>query len=1701
MEKQEELMLTRRQKTLSSISNFVPLNIILNQPIGVSFTLTVPKSFTIEQLARQIEAEYAFLVEREVGDTRYPVIECGALFDHVELKSKGRNRRGIKSGSKDKNLDGEEGNQDYYDDDDDEEEIIDEREEAESRGVQLRFSDRVEDVLDRDSTVHVVNIDQGLGKGRALSLTNLALVVGHEDILSDNDTSPEILSTLSFTNNNNVLATAATSLTPSPPTSGDNSPHTGSDARRLSSSSLVVEPPNISFEDPREKMIRQGPKPRTSIMTTDTATTLLASSFVSSASLSSILHGDIHAAQSRSSAGTAAATTAESWRPLSICSVATEATVSTTTTGILNSSSSCSNSSKPLPFRPRSRATDILLNLEASSNDARFQEILHNSIALDHFRQFCFQEYSIENLLFWMDVELFAKPSEELLQIGGSKSKNQEYRQHLDEKNCYNDSDDSDDSSDNDDENDDGHTKMNAEQFAVQHARYIYLTYIDPCGPLQVNLSEESRTDIPWPILDPRPEDASTPSSVNSSPCAEKKKSAPWSLGGSREQKKTDEIVGWPLDRHMFDGAQEHTYQLMKGHTLVRFEESDLWKAVKKIMVEQPETYAKAAIRGSLNSYYKPNVSVILKTVTRSRSRHPSAKPSVLYNWNNSTSDLDRSRDKEEALAKAMSQYFGPIPPSLRHKGRVILGLGNPEDDSEDGFEDFDYGINRHIGAAPIRNSRGDDNKRLSTSSVGNKKSRFVKHLSGGITSVIGKSMSNASDDMMDLYHDDTTNYLSEIDSVENGKRTTRWMVAGYFNDKVRLTAAQRKRLLRRNNKLTKFFGSRVDGTLRPVEELVEGGLGFDQFGVSASKSSSAPTLGSPLAYALSSSTIHDMDKKSKTKTNKRNIMGNTGNGSEVLLLLPGSQGSGSRSSNLLQKFKKNSSEFEDSNYRTINSSATPFQFAENPRSLSNPRGFFNRRSNDDKGGNERHYRSMTTDVHHPSRILAHPHPLWSGSLSDQEGVASTTYERRRGLSIMSLMGNSTPGAMPTTPTSVMPGLFGSYRGADQDGSLSKAVGDSLDRLDMSTRRKKADKLSTFFGAQLTTLELASQLPMENEDGAVPDISNYRSSLETHVLKVDRPTVSSVNQLSKKERSILWKRNKKLRGILGEALPESAVALALTRPVLMGVPKLKIADPSSGTSRRSGTSSKVARRRRPGSLHSRNSYRQQEGDEQDAESNQSESDGSEVGEEYVDEETTKDDNDFRSSSASITKSIIKGKGRVAKRAVSARTRRASNVSASSRKSQTRLSRNSSAGLNQPHDSKSVESVLNMDSLLGSTIVDDSEDEVEQGIGGYDGLDREVSHVSSGSPKPRRRKNNRTNALNVNTLVSGSRSSSEITMSRFHRKKRMDKIQQFLGDRVPEQDLWMGAVGREKTQEMLDLNLFSPSSSTGSGPPSSVRRHGFPVSRSKSKSTGNVITDLRASTSNASSGPMVERLLTDPQSRHSEEQLQQQQQQHQAAQHSTTSRLRQQLASPASSTSSQASSASGNGQLLVGTNEFSSPTASGPASPTVVATLSPVSMTGLSTPLALLQEDDEDPSDESAEILPKLRAMSGKDQERFLKRAEKLEKYFGQFPPSALLLDNNNSNCISPTREFEEGFVINGTDTASTSGKRSVSEHVGLFSNGNSRRNSASNASSVRKNEKEKRFSGSLRKQQSPGRSSVDTIESLVVSETQFRCEL
>ncbi|KAF9196601.1 hypothetical protein BGZ50_009116 [Haplosporangium sp. Z 11] len=1539
---------------------------------------------------------------------------------------------------------------------------------------------------------------KGIGMGRKLSLTNLALAVSHNDSLSSSSDDSAETGTAQGSNTPEFKYTSSM-----PPTVTEASCSEAEKESTATEFSLVKSSPpaeninaslvaaGIALEAANEEKTlhqQQGPlDPRASTFTTDTVTTLLASASTTfplseSQAESQLVRGNDGLAAEND--GVKPSTKNEPKRPMTMCSVATEATAASmddnSNPAAKSSTSKKTTKASSSSTHQRSRATDILLNLESSSNDARFQEILHNTIALDHFRQFCFQEYSIENLLFWMDVELFAKPSPELLQMN-HKDKEKQYDGATDdekqEKQCG--------------ENDE------AGQFAVQHARYIYLTYIDACAPLQVNLSDETRTDIPWPILDyetSAPTSAS--SSVVSSPTAEK----PLPRGHLKDlltHKKTKDVaIGWPLDRRMFDGAQEHTYQLMKGHTLVRFEDSDLWKAVEKISREQPEEYAKATIQGPFNSHYRPLPSVILSTVVRSRSRHPSAKPQTLYNWNNSTSDLDRSRDKEEALIMTMSQYFGPIPASIRHPARVILGLGRHQDDDgyDDGFEDFDTcGDGRSV---PTTQNGEDSHNHYSVKSSASsiatesKRYRFKKHLSNGIGG--RKIQSNASDasETMDLCGDDL-----ETETIENGRRTTRWMVAGYFNDQVRLTAAQRKRLLRRNNKLTKFFGSRVDGTLRPVEETGEGGFVVSKMGdndgiKSLGGSNSAPPLGSPLAYALSSSTIHDMDKKnSKTLKKKsqsrltRGIKLGSGSGSEVLLLLPGTSAHnvhtlghhGHTGKNLLQKFKKTPSELGDDHpevYKTFNSSTSRnFHPLDGTASSLFKSG----------GG---HHRSMTTtEVHHQKRILAHPHPLWSGSLSDQEGISSTVFERRRGLSILSIVPNSnnlnngclghTAGVTPTTPT--MGAFLPLPKGADgakSSSSTQQASGrSSLDRHAMYTRRKKADKLSTFFGAQLTKQELSSQLAMEEEEediivdgstsqhrrsGSGNGIASQRTSNESNnsinssknlqTLRVNGPTVSSVNQLSHKDRSILWKRNKKLKTILGESLPESEVAHALTRPVLLSSFPAKLRGVGGqGSSifggnrgRRSSNSGKTMRKkqRSPYGKESSLLTATDDGEEDDDEND----------EEYEDE----DDQDIGSDgifgsniglvrNAAPSPGSVKGKSRIKKRAVNAvaRSRRPSIASVASSGSRNQLqiprtAKGSFSGQSRPRSVHSLESFHTIDSIVSALHDGNGDDDT-------DDIDGIVQYSNSG----RRRKSSvRPLGHSQSLCVRSPSATADIdraeALSRFRHKKKMDKIQQFLGVRVPEQDLWMGTVGRVRTQEMLDRQLFSPTNSNfvfnkqgvvgGSAPSTAVsaattgvtsekpvlfNRHAF-HRRNKSKSSGEILQaeNKSAKTQDITDGDALEKSPMDPTALNGvPEEQQRKQMQHKRQ--STVSKLRRQLASPTVTTADRATpprthtrgsnSISGIGQLML--SRSSSPTmTAGPASPKAPSPIDGEKIDGIGGDENQCNEDEDD-DEPTLKILPRLRAMSGEDQERFLKRAEKLEKYFGQIPPSTFLESN------------------------------------------------------------------------------------------------
>ncbi|KAG9304550.1 hypothetical protein G9A89_020114 [Geosiphon pyriformis] len=197
------------------------------------------------------------------------------------------------------------------------------------------------------------------------------------------------------------------------------------------------------------------------------------------------------------------------------------------------------------------------------ASESRFQSLLSNTLSLNFFQRFTINEYSAENPLFWLDVELFA--------AGISCDGEDNY--------------------------------FDEQQTALIHAKYIYLTYISPNGPLQVNLSDEIRREIPWPLDD-------------------------------------DCIV----ERDMFDEAQEAVYQLMKGHTFMRFEESKEWKECLRIKNEDPERYQLHEMTLSLDHYFRPNMPLMLAVTMALDNDAPPMPISHLY--------------KEQTLHSTLSQYF-----------------------------------------------------------------------------------------------------------------------------------------------------------------------------------------------------------------------------------------------------------------------------------------------------------------------------------------------------------------------------------------------------------------------------------------------------------------------------------------------------------------------------------------------------------------------------------------------------------------------------------------------------------------------------------------------------------------------------------------------------------------------------------------------------------------------------------------------------------------------------------------------------------------------------------------------------------------------------------------------------------------------------------------------------------------------------------
>src|SRR2546423_311504 len=108
---------------------------------------------------------------------------------------------------------------------------------------------------------------------------------------------------------------------------------------------------------------------------------------------------------------------------------------------------------------------------------------------------------------------------------------------------------------------------------------------------------------------------------------------------------------------------------------------------------------------------------------------------------------------------------------------------------------------------------------------------------------------------------------------------------------------------------------------------------------------------------------------------------------------------------------------------------------------------------------------------------------------------------------------------------------------------------------DLWNRKKKVEKLESIFGRGLKDSQLYSQNIFRGKRHSLtgPPISpsttqNFSSEI------YDSPHLQTMNELSAKDRRMLWKKNKKLQVMFGEALDEDMVRQALTLPVIQSTP-------------------------------------------------------------------------------------------------------------------------------------------------------------------------------------------------------------------------------------------------------------------------------------------------------------------------------------------------------------------------------------------------------------------------------------------------------------------------------------------------------------------------------------------------------------------
>ncbi|ORX82507.1 hypothetical protein BCR32DRAFT_326818 [Anaeromyces robustus] len=240
-----------------------------------------------------------------------------------------------------------------------------------------------------------------------------------------------------------------------------------------------------------------------------------------------------------------------------------ESKVDTTENNIVNNVKGIQNVKGAIVKKHRQNHDKIYSMLPNPTLDERFQSILHNKITLNMFYTFCLKEYSVENLLFWLDIEVLQTVNKEMNEL---------------------------------------------------YIQYIYYTYIDENAPLQINITEEIKSDI----------------KINE-------------LNYSN-----DDVL------EVFDDAQEHIYIMLKIYLYQKFETNPIFKKLQKYKKKHRNEYEKNRILGFYGNYYKPDYETIRNKLDYLKARKSEIKDSRL-NFNNLEADSYQTLYQNNWLTTAIA--------------------------------------------------------------------------------------------------------------------------------------------------------------------------------------------------------------------------------------------------------------------------------------------------------------------------------------------------------------------------------------------------------------------------------------------------------------------------------------------------------------------------------------------------------------------------------------------------------------------------------------------------------------------------------------------------------------------------------------------------------------------------------------------------------------------------------------------------------------------------------------------------------------------------------------------------------------------------------------------------------------------------------------------------------------------------------------